>query len=107
MISKELKSAVMQDIVLLSTVGVHVVLIHGGGPEIHAMLKRIGKEYRFVGGMSYTDRETMDIVEMVLAGKVNKSLVQQLEQQGGHAIGLCGRDGGMIKSCLLYTSRCV
>ena len=101
MISKELKSAVMQDIVLLSTVGVNVVLIHGGGPEINAMLKRIGKESRFVGGMRYTDRETMDIVEMVLAGKVNKSLVQQLEQQGGHAIGLCGLDGGMIKAVRL------
>lgn len=98
MISEELKSAVMEDIVLLSTVGIHVVLVHGGGPEINAMLKKIGKESRFLGGLRYTDRETMDVVEMVLAGKVNKSLVQQLEQHGGRAIGLCGLDGGMIKA---------
>ena len=98
MISNELKSAVMQDIVLLSTVGIRVVLVHGGGPEINAMLKKIGKESKFVGGLRYTDRETMDVVEMVLAGKVNKSLVQQLEQHGGRAIGLCGLDGGMIKA---------
>ena len=82
----------------LSTVGIHVVLVHGGGPEINAMLKKIGKESKFVGGLRYTDRETMDVVEMVLAGKVNKSLVQQLEQHGGRAIGLCGLDGGMIKA---------
>ena len=98
MISEELKSAVMEDIVLLSTVGIHVVLVHGGGPEISAMLRKIGKESRFVGGMRYTDRETMDVVEMVLAGKVNKGLVQRLEQHGGRAIGLCGLDGGMIKA---------
>ena len=101
MISNELKSAVMQDIVLLSTVGIRVVLVHGGGPEINAMLKKIGKESKFVGGLRYTDRETMDVVEMVLAGKVNKSLVQQLEQHGGRAIGLCGLDGGMIKAVKL------
>ena len=98
MISDDLKSAVMEDIVLLSTVGIKVVLVHGGGPEINAMLKKIGKESRFVDGLRYTDRETMDIVEMVLAGKVNKSLVQYLEHQGGRAIGLCGLDGGMIKA---------
>ena len=98
MISEELKAAVMEDIVLLSTVGIHVVLVHGGGPEISAMLKKIGKESRFVGGMRYTDHETMDIVEMVLAGKVNKSLVQLLEEHGGRAIGLCGLDGGMLKA---------
>ena len=101
MISDELKSAVMQDIVLLSTVGIRVVLVHGGGPEINAMLKKIGKESKLVGGLRYTDRETMDVVEMVLAGKVNKSLVQQLEQHGGRAIGLCGLDGGMIKAVKL------
>ena len=101
MVSDELKSAVMQDIVLLSTVGIRVVLVHGGGPEINAMLKKIGKEPRFVGGLRYTDHETMDVVEMVLAGKVNKSLVQQLEQHGGRAIGLCGLDGGMIKAVKL------
>jgi len=87
--------------VLLSTVGIRVVLVHGGGPEINAMLKKIGKESKFVGGLRYTDRETMDVVEMVLAGKVNKSLVQQLEQHGGRAIGLCGLDGGMIKAVKL------
>ena len=98
MISDELKSAVMEDIVLLSTVGIKVVLVHGGGPEINAMLQKIGKESRFVDGLRYTDKETMDVVEMVLAGKVNKSLVQRLEAHGGHAIGLCGLDGGMIKA---------
>lgn len=98
MISEELKAAVMEDIVLLSTVGIQVVLVHGGGPEINAMLKKIGKESKFVGGLRYTDKETMDVVEMVLAGKVNKSLVQQLEAHGGRAIGLCGLDGGMIKA---------
>ncbi len=98
MISDELKSAVMEDIVLLSTVGIKVVLVHGGGPEINEMLKKVGKESKFVNGLRYTDRETMEIVEMVLAGKVNKGLVQRLEQHGGRAIGLCGLDGGMIKA---------
>ena len=98
MVSDELKSAVMEDIVLLSTVGINVVLVHGGGPEINAMLKKIGKEPKFVNGLRYTDKETMDIVEMVLAGKVNKGLVQRLEEHGGRAIGLCGLDGGMIKA---------
>jgi acetylglutamate kinase len=98
MVSEELKAAVMEDIVLLSTVGIQVVLVHGGGPEINAMLKKIGKESKFVGGLRYTDKETMDIVEMVLAGKVNKSLVQQLQAHGGRAIGLCGLDGGMIRA---------
>ena len=98
MISDELKSTVMEDIVLLSTVGIKVVLVHGGGPEINEMLKKVGKESKFVNGLRYTDRETMEIVEMVLAGKVNKGLVQRLEQHGGRAIGLCGLDGGMIKA---------
>lgn len=98
MINEQLKQQVMEDITLLWLIGVKVVLVHGGGPEINAMLKKIGKESKFVGGLRYTDRETMDVVEMVLAGKVNKSLVQQLEQHGGRAIGLCGLDGGMIKA---------
>lgn len=98
MTSDELKSAVMEDIVLLSTVGVKVVLVHGGGPEINEMLGKIGKKPRFINGLRYTDEETMDIVQMVLAGKVNKGLVQRLELQGGRAIGLCGLDGGMIKA---------
>jgi acetylglutamate kinase len=98
MISDELKSAVMEDIVLLSTVGIKVVLVHGGGPEINEVLAKIGKEPKFIGGLRYTDEETMDVVQMVLAGKVNKGLVQRLEQHGGRAIGLCGLDGGMIKA---------
>lgn len=98
MVSPELKDAVMKDIVLLSLVGVRLVLVHGGGPEISAMLKKIGKESKFVGGMRYTDQETMDIVQQVLAGKVNKDLVQLLEAQGGKAVGLCGMDGSMLKA---------
>ncbi len=96
MISEELKSAVMEDIVLLHTVGIKLVLVHGGGPEINAMLDKIGKESKFVGGLRYTDEETMDVVQMVLAGKVNKALVQQINEHGGRALGLCGLDGGML-----------
>lgn len=98
MISDELKDAMMSDIVLMQSVGIHVVLVHGGGPEINRMLERIGKESRFINGLRYTDEETMEIVQMVLAGKVNKSLVQHLEQSSGKAIGLCGLDGGMIRA---------
>ena len=98
MINEELKDAVMSDIVLMQLVGINVVLVHGGGPEISAMLKKIGKESKFVGGMRYTDHETMDIVQQVLAGKVNKDLVQLLEAQGGKAVGLCGMDGSMLKA---------
>ena len=96
MISEELKNAVMSDIVLLQLTGINVVLVHGGGPEISDMLKKIGKESKFVGGLRVTDEETIDVVQMVLAGKVNKSLVQLLEQHSGKAIGLCGLDGRMI-----------
>ena len=96
MISEELKDAVMSDIVLLTLVGIHVVLVHGGGPEISDMLKKMGKESKFVGGLRYTDEETMEVVQMVLAGKVNKDLVQRIADHGGKAIGLCGLDGGMI-----------
>ena len=98
MINEELKDAVMTDIVLLSLVGIHVVLVHGGGPEINSMLNQLGKESRFVGGLRYTDQETMDVVQMVLAGKVNKDLVQLLGAHGGKALGLCGLDGGMIRA---------
>ena len=98
MTNDELKAAVMQDVVLLSTVGIHVVLVHGGGPEINAMLEKIGKKPVFVDGLRYTDKETMEIVQMVLAGKVNKQLVQQLESHGGYAVGLCGLDGGMLRA---------
>ena len=98
MINEELKDAVIHDLVLLNLVGVKVVIVHGGGPEISGMLKKIGKESRFVGGMRYTDAETMDIVQQVLAGKVNKDLVQLLENTGGKAVGLCGLDGSMLKA---------
>ncbi len=98
MINEELKSAVMTDIILLSLVGIHVVLIHGGGPEINEMLKKIGKEPKFVNGLRYTDEETMEIVQMVLAGKVNKSLTQFIQREGGRAVGFCGIDGGMLKA---------
>ena len=98
MINKDLQDAVMTDIVLLRSVGVNVVLVHGGGPEISEMLERIGKESKFVDGLRYTDEETVDIVQMVLAGKVNKRLVHLLHHHGGHAIGICGLDDGMIKA---------
>ena len=98
MINDELKDAVMGDIVLLSLIGIKVVLVHGGGPEISDMLKRVGKESRFENGLRVTDKETAEIVEMVLAGKVNKSLVSLLQSKGGHAIGLSGMDGYLIKA---------
>lgn len=98
MINEELKDAVIHDLVLLNLVGVKVVVVHGGGPEISEMLKKIGKESRFVNGLRYTDRETMDIVQMVLCGKVNKDLVTLLEKAGGRGIGLGGMDGGMFQA---------
>lgn len=94
--SEQLKNSVMRDVVLLSTVGIRVVLVHGGGPEINSMLDKLGKETVFVGGLRYTDSETMDVVSMVLAGKVNKGLVSHIHRSGGKAIGLCGLDGGML-----------
>ena len=94
--SEELKEAVMSDIVLMQLVGINVVLVHGGGPEINEMLDRTGKESEFKNGLRVTDKETIDIVQQVLAGKVNKSLVQHLSQSGGRAIGLCGLDGKML-----------
>ncbi len=101
MLDDELKSAVMSDIVLMQLVGINVVLVHGGGPEISAMLKKIGKESKFIGGMRCTDGETMEIVQQVLAGKVNKDLVQRLEDAGGKAVGLCGLDGSLLKADML------
>jgi acetylglutamate kinase len=98
MIDDELKSAVMSDIVLMQLVGINVVLVHGGGPEINDMLKKIGKASKFVGGLRYTDEETIDIVQQVLAGKVNKDLVQLIEKEGGKAVGLCGLDGSLLKA---------
>ena len=96
MTNKELKDAVMTDIVLLSLVGVKVVLVHGGGPEISDMLKKLSIESRFVNGLRYTDDATVDVVKMVLSGKVNKELVQLLAQHKGSAVGLCGIDGEML-----------
>ena len=96
MINDELKEAVMGDVVLLSLIGIKVVLVHGGGPEINDMLKKINKKSEFIDGLRVTDKETMDIVQMVLAGKVNKSLVQMINEKGGKALGLCGTDGEMI-----------
>ena len=99
MISEELKKSVMRDLTLLRFVGINVVLVHGGGPEISETLKRMGVESRFVNGLRYTDEETAEVVRMVLAGKINKSLVNILESIGGKALGLCGIDGHMLKCC--------
>lgn len=98
MINSELKQQVMEDIVLLSLIGVKVVLVHGGGPEITETLDKLGKETVFVDGLRVTDKETADVVQMVLAGKINKSLVNYLEIKGGRAIGLSGMDGHMISA---------
>ena len=98
MISEDLRKAVISDIILLKLVGINVVVVHGGGPEINEMLKKTGKESKFVNGLRYTDEETMDIVQMVLCGKVNKNLVATLNRSGGSAIGLCGLDGGMLQA---------
>ena len=97
MINEELKEAVMHDLVLLSTVGIKVVLVHGGGPAINETLNKIGVESKFSNGLRVTDKETVDVVQMVLAGKVNKDLVCKIGNLGGHAIGLSGMDGTMIK----------
>jgi len=98
MINEELKMQVMQDIVLLSYLGIKVVLIHGGGPEISALLKKVGKQSEFVDGLRVTDRETVDYVQMALAGKVNKDLVNLLQVHGGKVMGISGIDGGMIRA---------
>ena len=98
MLNEELKACVMEDIVLLSTIGIKVVLVHGGGPEINHMLERVGKESKFVNGLRYTDEETMEIVTMVLTGKLNKDIVGLLIQKGGKAVGLSGVDSGLIRA---------
>ena len=98
MINEQLKQQVMEDIVLLWLIGVKVVLIHGGGPEISETMAKLGKKAQFVDGLRVTDKETVDIVQMVLAGKVNKSLVNLLQTKGGHAVGLSGIDGGIIEA---------
>lgn len=101
MTTEVLKDAVIRDIVLLSLVGINIVVVHGGGPEITEMLDRVRKESRFVDGLRYTDRETMDIVQQVLCGKVNKNLVSMINTVGGEAMGLCGMDGGMMRAVRL------
>ena len=98
MINEELKEAVMGDLVLLSLIGIKVVLVHGGGPEITETLAKIGKKSEFVNGLRVTDKETVDVVQMVLAGKINKNLVNLLEGKGGRAMGLCGIDGRMLRA---------
>ncbi|MBQ2387353.1 MAG: acetylglutamate kinase [Clostridia bacterium] len=98
MINEKLKDSVMRDIVLLSLIGVKVVLVHGGGPEITEMLDKIGKESQFVDGLRVTDKETAEVVQMVLAGKINKSLVNLIQLKGGKSIGLSGLDGHMIEA---------
>ncbi len=98
MINDGLKEAVISDLVLLSLVGINVVLVHGGGPEITDMIGRLGMESHFVNGLRYTDDETIEVVQMVLAGKTNKDLVNRIEHIGGRAVGLCGIDGGLIRA---------
>lgn len=97
MTDPQLKKSVMQDILLLQLVGIKVILVHGGGPEISAMLKKLSIESHFENGLRVTDDDTMEVVQMVLAGKVNKSLAADLSALGGRAVGLCGIDGGLIK----------
>ena len=100
MINEDLKQQVMEDIALLWLIGVKVVLIHGGGPEISDTMKKFGKKSEFVNGLRVTDKETVDIVQMVLAGKVNKTLVNLLQMKGGHAVGLSGIDGGILEATM-------
>ena len=104
MINEQLKQQVMEDIVLLWLIGVRVVLVHGGGPEISGLMDRLGKKPEFVDGLRVTDQETMDIVQMVLAGKINKTLVNLLEMKGGRAVGLSGMDGRLLQ-CTMKDER--
>ena len=98
MTEENLKKDVMRDIVLMSSIGMKVVLVHGGGPEITSMLNKVGKKTEFINGLRVTDFETAEIVQMVLCGKINKNLVSMLQSYGGKAIGICGHDGGLIKA---------
>ena len=98
MINEQLKQQVMEDITLLWLIGVKVVLVHGGGPEINDLMQKVGKVPEFVNGLRVTDKETVDIVQMVLAGKVNKDLVKLIQSRGGHAVGLSGIDGGILEA---------
>jgi len=101
MISDELRKAVMSDIILLNLVGIRVVMVHGGGPEISDMLKKLNHASHFVDGLRYTDEVTMEVVQSILCGKVNKNLVAQLNRLGGKAVGLCGMDGGLFQAVQL------
>jgi len=98
MINAELKDAVIHDVILMASVGIRTVLVHGGGPEIEALLKKTGKESRFINGLRYTDEETMEVVQMVLCGKVNKDICSLIQRSGGKAIGLCGIDGALLQA---------
>jgi len=102
MLDENLKAAVLTDAVLMKYVGIHPVIVHGGGPEITEMLKKVGKESRFVGGLRVTDKETMEIVEMVLAGKINKEIVSLVNRAGGRAVGLSGKDAGLFEAVKKY-----
>ena len=97
MVNEQLKMQVMEDVVLLWLIGIRVVLVHGGGPEINSLMDRLGKVPSFIDGLRVTDEETVEIVQMVLAGKINKTLVSLLEQKGGNAVGISGLDGGLIR----------
>ena len=98
MINEDLKAAVIQDLILIACMGIRTVLVHGGGPEIDAMLKKTGKESRFINGLRYTDEETMEIVQMVLCGKLNKDICSLIQRSGGRAMGLSGIDGAMLRA---------
>lgn len=98
MIHEHIKEAIMQDIVLMKRVGIRPVIVHGGGPEINKMLRQIGKESKFVNGLRVTDEETMEVVEMVLAGKLNKQIVTDLQKNGIYAVGICGKDGKVLQA---------
>ncbi|MDR3335222.1 MAG: acetylglutamate kinase [Treponema sp.] len=104
MINGDIKAAVIQDVILMACIGIRTILVHGGGPEIEAMLNAVGKESHFVQGLRYTDADTMEIVQMVLCGKVNKDIVSLIQQAGGRAVGLCGIDGAMLQAERLHTA---
>lgn len=104
MINSELKTAVIEDIVFMAAAGIRVALVHGGGPEIDAMLKASGKEIRFVNGLRYTDQDTMNIVQMVLCGKISKDICALIHGVGAQAIGLCGLDGGLLQATRVKTA---
>jgi len=105
MVDEELKNSFARDVVLLKAVGINPIVVHGGGPQIGDLLKRVGKESEFIGGMRVTDSETMDVVEMVLGGQVNKSIVNLINTHGGRAVGLTGKDGSLICAEKLHVSR--